>query len=268
MPPVRENYGAKGSRPDSAHALVSLHDVTPAHEARVFTAIAHLRSLGVDALNLLVVPDFHHRAHLDHAAAFCDRLRETLGPRDEIQLHGFYHLADRTRADVSGSLAASLLTAGEGEFHALDHAEALRRLREGLDLLDRCLRVRPKGFVAPAWLQNPQVLRAVTDAGLDWCEDQLHVHHLARGHRLLAPALTWASRSWPRRLGSLAYAQVAGRILPLAHPLTGHRTVRLAVHPNDYRHPALIASIGSTVRRWLTTHRPVSYEEALCTSAF
>jgi predicted deacetylase len=254
-------------RTDRGQALVSLHDVTPAHEARVFTAISHLRSLGVDALNLLVVPDFHHRASLDHAAAFCQRLRQVLGPRDEIQLHGFYHLADQARPDVQGKLAASLLTAGEGEFHALDHAEALRRLREGLDLLDRSLGVRPRGFVAPAWLQNPEVLRAVTDAGLDWCEDQVHVHDLARGRTLLAPALTWASRSWPRRLGSLVYAQIAGRILPHTWGLTGHHTIRLAVHPGDYRHPALIDSIGGTLRRWLVTHRPVNYEEALCTSA-
>lgn len=248
-------------------ALVSLHDVTPAHEARVFTAIEHLRGLGVNALNLLVVPDFHHRAHLDHAAAFCSRLRAVLGPRDEIQLHGFYHLADTPPTDTKGKMAAALLTAGEGEFHALDYAEARRRLAEGLEVLERTLGIRPCGFVAPAWLQNAEVRRAVTDSGLAWCEDQLRIHDLQRNRTILAPTLTWASRSLPRRLGSLLYAQIAGRALPLSAALTGEATLRLAVHPNDYRHPELVDSIGRTVRRWLVTHRPVSYEEALCTSA-
>ena len=248
-------------------ALVSLHDVTPAHEARVFTAIEHLRGLGVQALNLLVVPDFHHRAHLDHATAFCARLRAVLGPRDEIQLHGFYHLADSQPADAKGKIAAALLTAGEGEFHALDYTEARRRLADGLEVLERTLGIRPRGFVAPAWLQNAEVRRAVRDSGLAWCEDQMRIHDLQHDRTILAPVLTWASRSLPRRLGSLLFAQIAGRALPFSSVITGESTLRLAVHPNDYRNPALVDSIGRTVRRWLVTHRPVSYEEALCTSA-
>lgn len=245
-------------------ALVSLHDVTPAHEARVFAAIDHLRGLGVDALSLLVVPDFHHRAHLAHAPAFCRRLLSVLGPRDEILLHGFWHLADgkprhgNGKLHVAGrQLVAKVATAGEGEFQALGYAEARDRLVDGLEVLADTLDVRPDGFVAPAWLQEEAVRRACRDVGLSYCEDHLFVHDLRQGRRVLAPALSMASRSWWRRLGSVAAAQLGGRLLPL------QPVVRLAVHPNDYGHPALVASIAQVVRRWQATHTPVNYREAL-----
>lgn len=240
-----------------ARALVSLHDVTPAHGDRVFAAIDHLRGLGVTALNLLVVPDFHHRAHLAAAPEFCARLLATLRPDDEIQLHGFFHLADVAPASPRQRLTAAVMTAGEGEFQALDLATATQRIRDGLDVLRQTLDVRPEGFVAPAWLQNTQVRQAVRDCGLAWCEDQLRIHDLVRGRTLLAPALSWASRSWSRRIGSRLQARIAERVLPL-QPL-----VRLAVHPNDYHHRELVDSIGRVTRRWLTTHRSVAYREVL-----
>jgi len=250
-----------------ATALISLHDVTPAHEERVFAAISHLRGLGVDALALLVVPDFHHRAHLGHAAAFCERLAKVLGPRDEILLHGFWHLADgKPRAgdpvrSARQQVVAKVMTAGEGEFQALGYDEARARLQAGLRVLDEAMGVRPVGFVAPAWLQNPAVRQACRDEGFAFCEDHLRVYDLQGGGDLIAPALSMASRSWWRRMGSLAAAEVGGRLLPL------HSVVRLAVHPNDYRHPSLVDALSRVVTRWNTSHRPVSYREALCISA-
>ena len=246
------------SRPSTQHqALISLHDVTPAHEAKVFRAIAHLRSLGVDALSLLVVPDFHHRAHLSHHAAFCDKLQAAMLPRDELFLHGFWHLAEQQPVDAGSRLLAAALTAGEGEFHALRHAEALERMEDGLDVIERALGVRPQGFVAPAWLQNAEVRRAAKDLGLRYCEDHLRVYDLASGRRVLAPALSLASRSLARRVGSLAAAELTARAL---QPMP---VVRLAVHPNDYDYPRLVAAIGRVVRRWLPGHPAVSYREAL-----
>ncbi len=244
-----------GPRWPARRSLVSLHDVTPAHADVVFASIEHLRKKGVDALTLLVVPDYHRRADLRDHPRFCRQLLEVLGPRDEIALHGYYHLADSRPTSASARLAAATLTAGEGEFQALDLAEAKQRIEAGLDVLRQTLGVRPRGFVAPAWLQNDQVVRAVRDCGLDWCEDHWFVAHVRSGEQLLAPALSMASRDPLRRQGSVATSKVGAPLLPSL------RTVRLAVHPGDYGHPELVRSLDHVLDRWLPEHPPATPRE-------
>ncbi|MFZ4577985.1 MAG: DUF2334 domain-containing protein [Myxococcota bacterium] len=238
-------------------ALVTLHDVTPAHGDRIFMAIDHLRGLGVQALNLLVVPDFHHQGHLAQDAEFCRRLLKVLGPRDEIALHGFWHVADQAPRSAGKKAVASVMTAGEGEFQDLSYDQARTRIEDGLQVLQDALGVRPRGFVAPAWLDNTETPRAVRDAGLDWCEDHLRVHDLAHNRAIFSPVLSLASRSFGRRWGSMAFAEVASRTL------TAGRVVRLAAHPNDYLYGRLVDTLGRVVERWLTTHTALSYREAL-----
>jgi len=239
-----------GPRWPDRQALVSLHDVTPAHGETVFAAIDHLRSRGAAALTLLVVPNYHHRADLRDHPGWCQRLRKALGPRDEIVLHGLYHLADQVPSDALGKLAASTLTAGEGEFQVLPFDDAKARIAKGLRCLDRALGARPAGFVAPAWLQNDEVIRAVRASGLRWCEDHTFVYDLRGGAQILAPALSLASRDPLRRLGSRTFARAGSRVLPAL------RTVRLAVHPGDFAFPELVATLDAVLGRWLPDHPP------------
>lgn len=242
--------------------MVSLHDVSPAHDELIFRAIRHLRGCGADALTLLVVPDFHRDADLRRHPQFCRRLLAELGPRDEIALHGLWHAADTAPASVSGKLAAATLTAGEGEFQALDQREASERIAQGLAILRETLGVHPTGFVAPAWLQNDAVIAALRDHGLRWCEDHLFVYDLQGGAQVLAPALSMASRDPLRRVGSRLTARVGIPLLPQL------RTVRLAAHPGDYCHPALVGALGQVLAQWLPSHPPVTPREIWpCTSA-
>ena len=237
-------------------ALYSLHDVTPAKEALVFEAIAHLRGLGVHKLAMLVVPDFHGHADLRGFPAFCARLQAALTPQDEILLHGYYHLADTAPQSAGKKLAAAALTAGEGEFHDLSYEEAARRIGNGLAVLQEALDVRPTGFVAPAWLQNAAARRAVKDAGLAFCEDQLRVWP-SHSQPLLTPAMSFASRSPLRLWASVATAETVGRVLPR------QRVARLAIHPNDYRSPHLRDAISRMVGRWQAVSSPARYDEVL-----
>ena len=69
------------------------------------------------------------------------------------------------------------------------------------------------------------------------------------------PVVTWASRSRPRIASSIAFAALARTALPHVLP-----TLRLAVHPGDCGVPALLASIDSTLRRFLRTHRASRYD--------
>ena len=241
----------------SAHrALYSLHDVTPAKEDLVFAAIDHLRALGVTRLAMLVVPDFHGHGDLRAYPAFCARLRQALTPDDEILLHGYYHLADAQPQSAGRKLAAAMLTAGEGEFHGLSYTAAAERLANGLGVLQEALDVRPTGFVAPAWLQNADVRRAVTDAGLSFCEDQLRIWP-SGGAAIFSPALSFASRTPARLWGSIAAAEVTSRILPR------QAVSRLAIHPNDYRSAHLRQAITRVVTRWQANAIPSRYQEVL-----
>lgn len=236
-------------------SLVSLHDVTPAHADVVFASIEHLRKCGVDALTLLVVPDYHRRADLRDNRRFCRQLLEFLGPRDEIALHGYYHLADSRPSSATGKLAAATMTAGEGEFQALDYKQAKQRIEAGLEVLRQALGLRPSGFVAPAWLQNDDVVRAVRSCNLDWYEDHWFVAHVRTGEQVLAPALSMASRDPLRRHGSVAVSALGAPMLPAL------KTVRLAVHPGDYGHPELIRSLDHVLARWLPEHPPATPRE-------
>jgi len=241
-----------GLRWPAPAALVSLHDVTPAHGEVVFRAIDHLRRAGVGALTLLVVPDFHRRARLADHPEFCARLRAAMTEDDEVVLHGYHHLADWPAGTTGQRLAASLLTAGEGEFHALDRKRAAALIAAGLGEIEGALGVRPSGFVAPAWLHNDGVVDAVRRAGLDWCEDHWFVYNLRTGDQLLAPAVSLASRDPIRRIGSGWLARGLCGALPRL------RTVRLAVHPGDYGHSDLVAAIDRVLATWLPAHPPTT----------
>lgn len=246
---------ANGPQWPARQALVSLHDVTPAHGDTIFRAIDYLRQRGVAALTLLVVPNYHHRADLRDHTEFCQRLRRELGPRDEIVLHGLYHLADTAPETAGGKLAAATLTAGEGEFQALGFDEAKARITKGLKILNRHFGERPQGFVAPAWLQNDDAVRAAAACGLRWCEDHAFLYDLATGAHILAPALSYASRDPMRRLGSRTAARASARLLPKL------RTVRLAVHPGDFGYPELLRSLDRVLEKWLPDHPPTVMRE-------
>ena len=235
-------------------ALYSLHDVTPAKEALCFQALDHLRALGVHKVALLVVPDFHGRADLREFPAFCAALKQRLLPGDEVLLHGYWHLADTQPSDAFGALKAAALTAGEGEFQALTYAEARTRIDHGLQVLDDALGLRPTGFVAPAWLQNPDVRQAVADAGLGFCEDQLRIWPTSRAP-ILSPAISFASRTPTRLWGSIAASYVTGRALPRLP------VARLAIHPNDYRSSHLRSAITRVISDWQTRTIPSRYDE-------
>ena len=57
------------------------------------------------------------------------------------------------------------MTAGEGEFLGLDHAEALSRMRRGKALIEDATGRASAGFIAPAWLYSDDARRALADAG-------------------------------------------------------------------------------------------------------
>ena len=79
----------------------------------------------------------------------------------------------------------------EGEFYALDHAEAKARLAAGIELFRR--RGWPlHGFVAPAWLMSAGTRQALGESGLRYTSDPSNLYRLPHLQPIEAPVWSGA----------------------------------------------------------------------------
>ncbi|QYE35812.1 DUF2334 domain-containing protein [Polymorphobacter sp. PAMC 29334] len=232
--------------------LASIHDVGPKFEREVDVLAARLeRLLGGPRFAMLVVADHWGEAPLSASPAYARRLRDWADAGVEMFVHGWCH-----RDAAPAGFAARHMTAGEGEFAALDRAEALKRMTRARAVVEDATGRPAAGFIAPAWLYSDGTRAALADAGFALAEDHFRVWNpdncaaLTRG-----PVITWASRSRWRRLSSRFVAGAARTALG------GQRVIRVAVHPGDTREPSILNSIDATIGRFARSHRPGRYAE-------
>ncbi|MFN2472496.1 MAG: DUF2334 domain-containing protein [Sphingomicrobium sp.] len=231
--------------------LASIHDVGPRSEGAFDRLHALFAAEGLARPALLVVPDYWGEAPIRPGTPFATRLRGLSDEGHEIFLHGWLHRDDSGQ----GGFKARHMTAGEGEFLALDAAEAARRIIAGRLLLEDIIGRPLTGFVAPAWLYGEGAHQALRTTAMPLAENHWRVWNPVTGAVLAkSPVITWASRTPLRRWSSLG-VDAAARTLPLP------TTMRLAVHPGDVTSPALIASITATLRSLLKTHAPARYAD-------
>jgi predicted deacetylase len=238
--------------------LVSIHDVTPAFESRVFQLWDLCSSHGVTPA-LLVVPDWHGAWPLNDYPRFLDWIRTRAAQGAEVMLHGERHDEvglPRSRADAWRAWGS---TAGEGEFLTLDGPAAQERLCRALARL-RQLGLEPTGFVPPAWLARESTYDVVGSAGLRFSEDAGSVILLPSKRRVSSPVVRWSARTSLRAWGSVAVAS-ARWVLQ-----RGSDWPRIALHPQDLDHRATAGSLRRTLERWLRHHRPGRYGDL--TAAF
>jgi predicted deacetylase len=221
--------------------LVSIHDVGPRFEREVDLLVDRLvPALGGLRLAMLVVPNHWGEAPLAAARNFQTKLRDWADSGVEMFVHGWTHRDDSGQ----GGFRARRMTAGEGEFLALERGEALRRMIAGRRLIEDVTGRAAAGFIAPAWLYGPGAHAALRESGFALAEDHMKVWRPADGAVLArGPVVTWASRSRPRIASSLFFAALA------RHALAPMNTVRVAVHPGDIRVEALLDSIDRTLAR-------------------
>ena len=234
--------------------LVSLHDVTPAHNGRLEQAERLLTDLGVSRVAYFLVPDFHGRHPIADDAAFrtwCTRARPF---EVDWVLHGYYHHEGTApRGGGAGAwLKRRTMTGGEGEFLTLGAEAQHERLRHGLATLHAC-GVRTNAFVPPAWLSNDALPAALLATGLTYTEDHWHVIDVRRGRRRLAPAISWATRTTLRRIGSRV---VCPALASVTSPLSA---VRVAIHPHDLDHPKTRTQISRVLQGLLRRRQCASY---------
>lgn len=222
--------------------LASIHDVGPRFESEVDRlADAMGAVLGGPRFAMLVVPDHWGLAPLGAAPAYRARLRAWADQGVEMFVHGWYHKDQVDHAGLA-SFKARHMTAGEGEFLGLSEAEAAQRMADGKALVEDAIGRPAAGFIAPAWLYGDGARAALRHAGFALAEDHLRVWKPLSGEIVArGPVVTWASRSRPRQLSSLAVAAVA------RSAFHGLDVMRIATHPGDTGVPALIDSIKRTL---------------------
>ena len=231
--------------------VVSIHDVTPAHDAAVrwLWDLCRARKI-VPAL--LVVPNWHGEFPLAAHETFAGWCRTAASLGADIFLHGGRHDEFGVSRGWRDELSAFGRTDREGEFLTLDKHTARRRIDEGLATL-RQIGLSPIGFVAPAWLSRVTCRDAITEAGLSVSEDDRSIYLHRHAQRLSSPVVRWSARSaWRAR--SSAFVARAAAARHGRHPL-----VRVALHPRDLAHPTTAKSVANALDRWLSSHTPSTY---------
>ncbi|MET0988098.1 MAG: DUF2334 domain-containing protein [Steroidobacteraceae bacterium] len=167
-----------------------------------------------------------------------------------MALHGYVH-RDEGHAPKTARewWQRRMLTAREGEFATLDAEQVRERVERGLAMFSRC-GWPVTGFVPPAWLMNVAVAPALRAFALEYCTDTAGFELLQDGHRRDVPVIGTSARSHWRRLASRVWlATAVGRV-------TSSDCVRVALHPEDARHPEMRAAWQGALDQLLTSRRP------------
>ena len=235
---------------------MSIHDVAPATWPDCLRLWQAVRAVADIPLTWLVVPRYHGRrggGRLCSVRDYEQAIERLLMQGHELALHGYTHL-DRgpPPASLREAYWRRVFTQGEGEFAALDAVQARERLALGVAYFAR--RGWPlRGFVAPAWLLGDGAWAALRDSDFLYTSTLRHFHVLgARPMALPATSLLYASRNAAGRM--LSRLALSGAATSLAQaPL-----VRLALHPRDARHPALLRHMQRTVEALLAGRAPLT----------
>lgn len=235
--------------------VVSIHDVAPATQAVVREMIRELAGRGVHHISLLVVPNYHHRGSSTKDGEFVSWLRQLEASGHEIVVHGYFHQRPAADGeDVLDKLVTRFYTQGEGEFYDLGYEEAFRRISAGRDEL-KAAGLKPRGFVAPAWLLSNEGLRAARDAEMEYTTHLRNVVDLRSGEIFPSRSLVYSVRNGWRRATSLAWNAALSRALKAT------ALMRLSIHPPDYSHPAIWRQIIDLVSAMASSRTPTTYQD-------
>jgi predicted deacetylase len=235
---------------DRPALCVSIHDVAPATWPdclRIHRALAEVADIPI---TWLVVPCYRGNAEAPkHYVRAGDGLLER---GHELALHGYNHVD--TGPPPNGAMARLLrhvVTQGEGEFAAIDMAEARRKLDLGTAWFAR--RGWPlSGFVAPAWMIGTAAWKALLTYPFQYTSTYRKLYWLASCECITAPTLVYAARNRSGRIASPILASTMAALYRSAPVL------RLALHPRDAHHPSLLRHAQGLLQDLLATRMPLT----------
>ncbi|HEY2614373.1 MAG TPA: polysaccharide deacetylase family protein [Chthoniobacterales bacterium] len=235
--------------------IVSVHDIAPATRDVVEKIVEELARHRVPVCSLLVVPDYHHRGPSMDDSGFVRWLQELETGGHEIVIHGYYHERPRDNGESWGDkFFTQFYTNDEGEFYDLDYDEAFRRIARGRDDFIKA-GLRPRGFIAPAWLLGRAAQRAARDAEMEYTTRLARISDLRSGENFRARTLVYSVRSGWRRALSLSWNEL------LSSHLTGASIARVSIHPPDYQHPEIWRQILRLIGGLIENRTPTTYRD-------
>jgi hypothetical protein len=235
--------------------VVSIHDVAPATQSTTDKVISELTAKGIRHSSLLVVPDYHRQGASMKDRSFVSWLRNLEAAGNEIIIHGYFHERPRRVSETFlQKFVTQIYTQGEGEFYDLEYDEAFRRIKTAREeFLANGL--KPRGFVAPAWLLSGEGERAARDAEMEYTTRLRTVRDLRSGETFPARSLVYSVRNNWRRAVSLAWNAALSRALE-SKPL-----VRLSIHPPDFSHPTIWRQIVDLISGMNGRRTPTTYQD-------
>src|SRR6266404_7125472 len=235
--------------------VVSIHDVAPSSRELVDKTITTLGHRGVGVCSLLVVPDYHHQGLFTKDREFVSWLRNLELDGHEVVIHGYFHERPRRPEEsLRDKFLTRLYTASEGEFYDLNYDEALHRITAARDEF-RANSLKPRGFVAPAWLLSKEAERAARDAGLEYTTRLHKVCDLRAGDEFLARSIVYSvRRNWRRGISRICNAT-------LFRYLEGKPLLRISIHPPDYSHRTIWRQVTDFVERAVRARTVTTYED-------
>lgn len=233
--------------------IVSLHDLHPGSLQNVAEQVEFCHAHGVTRLSILAIPHYHHGKKLAEHMDTVRWLDERASAGDDIVLHGFYH--DRLNQKDGSFFFTRFYTANEAEFLDLLEADVRAHLEEGMRLWkDRGWPLA--GFIAPAWLFPFSQDALLKKLGFEYTTRLRGICALQRDHFIPAQSLCYSTRAAWRIHASLVWNGYLFRRL-LKQPV-----MRLSLHPNDLRYPAIRRQVGNFLELALAEgFKPVSYQE-------
>ena len=235
--------------------VVSLHDVAPSTQQIANTIISELARRGVRVCSLLVVPDYHHQGLFTRDTGFVSWLRDLETEGHEIVIHGYFHERPRgAKETLRDKFLTRFYTQHEGEFYDLGYEEALRRIAGARDEF-RAHGLKPRGFVAPAWLLGDEAERAARDAQMEYTTRLRTVCDLRSGNVFPARTLVYSVESNWRRAVSRTWNAAMFRFLK------GKSLLRISIHPPDYLQPAIWRQILAWITATSSVRTATTYQD-------
>ena len=235
--------------------VVSLHDVAPCTHQITRTIISELSAHGVRVCSILVVPDYHHEGPFAKHREFVTWLRALESDGHEVVIHGYFHeRPPETNETLRDKFMTRFYTQNEGEFYDLSYEEALRRITTARDEF-RALGLKPRGFIAPAWLLGDEAERAVRDAQLEYTTRLRTIRDLRFDSIFRARTLVYSVHNNWRRALSRNWNAALFRFLK-TKPL-----LRISIHPPDYSQPTIWKQILGFIAATKSVRTAMTYQD-------
>jgi predicted deacetylase len=173
----------------------------------------------------------------------------------EIVIHGYFHERPRrAKETLRDKFLTRFYTQHEGEFYDLGYDEALRRIASARDEF-RAHGLKPRGFVAPAWLLGDEAERAACDAQMEYTTRLRTVCDLRSGEVFSARTLVYSVENNWRRAVSRTWNAAMFRFLKIK-PL-----LRISIHPPDYFHPTIWRQILALITATSSVRTATTYQD-------